>query len=150
MQLPLSRPLFWLKTLLVLTTLIAMAERLVVYQFDYINSLLKDSVTSESFIVFFYFQYYPYYYSSCFRKLNCSCIAKKLCTYSLQASHTGKPLSHLAPVLLFESIQTVSWDLECIIDMQSFLHISKTYHPILNFNTSIRRSLLVLYFIFLT
>ena len=31
---------------------------------------------------------------------------------------------------------------------QVLLHISKTYYPIINFNTSTRRSLLVLYFIF--
>ena len=34
------------------------------------------------------------------------------------------------------------------MDFRFFLHISKPYHLIFNFNTSMRRSLLVLYFIF--
>ena len=33
------------------------------------------------------------------------------------------------------------------MDIQFFLHISKTYHPIFTFDNSIRRSSLVLYFI---
>ena len=75
-------------------------------------------------------------------------LLKNCSTYSLQTSHTGRPLSQLVQGLFFESIQIASWDLECIMDFQFFLHISKTFHLIFNFNTSMRRLLLVLYFIF--
>ena len=73
---------------------------------------------------------------------------KNCYTYSFYTSHTGRPLPNLVQVIFFESIWIVSHDLECIMGFQFFLNISKTYYPIFNFNTSIRRSLLVLYFIF--
>ena len=75
-------------------------------------------------------------------------LLKNCYTYSLQTSHTGRPLSDLVQGLFFESIRIAIRDLECIMDFQFFLHISTSYHSIFNFNTSLRRSLLVLYFIF--
>ena len=64
--------------------------------------------------------------------------------------HVARHLCNLAPLLFFKSIWIASRDLECIMDFQFFLHNSKTCYPIFNLNTSICRSLLVLYFIFLT
>ena len=75
-------------------------------------------------------------------------LLKNCYTYSLQTLHTGRPLSDLVQGLFFVSIRITSRDLERIMDFQFFLHISTTYHSIFNFNTSMRRSLLVLYFIF--
>ena len=75
-------------------------------------------------------------------------LLKNCCTYSLQISQAGRHLCNLAPLLFFESIWIANRDLERIMDFQFFLHNSKTYHPIFNFNISMRRSLLVLYFIF--
>ena len=73
---------------------------------------------------------------------------KNCYTYSFYTSHTGRPLSNQVQVIFFELMRIVSRDLERIMGFQFFLNISKTYNPIFNFNTSIRRSLLVLYFIF--
>ena len=78
-----------------------------------------------------------------------ACYLLKNCyTYSLQTSHTGRSLSDLVQRLFFVSIRIASRDLERIMDFQFFLHISTTNNSIFNFNTSMRRSLLVLYFIF--
>ena len=82
-----------------------------------------------------------------FRKLNCSRISKKSTALTTsKLNQAGRPLSHLVHFLFFELIRIVSRDLECIMYFQVLLHISKTYHPIINFNISARRSLLVLYF----
>ena len=77
-----------------------------------------------------------------------SYLLKNCYTDSLQTSHTGRPLCYLVQGLLLESIRIASRDLECVMFLQFFLHISRTYHPIIKFNTSTHRSLLVLYFIF--
>ena len=111
--------------------------------------LIKRFRKLESFIVFFIFGAILNIILLLSANSFAGYLLKKCFTYSLQISQAGRHLCNLAPLLLFESIWIASRDLEHIMDFQFFLHNSKTYYPIFNFNTSIRRSLLVLYFIFL-
>ena len=68
--------------------------------------------------------------------------------FSHESSHTCRPLPLIVHLIFFEQIRITILDLEPNPCFQTFLIISKTYNRIFNCNTSKRRSVQELPFIF--
>ena len=110
-------------------------------------SLLKDSNTLESFIVFLISVLSLLFFFFSGRTIALANLRNRT-TFSHQTPLIYGPLSDDVHKTILVSIQITVLDLEPNPDFQTFLIISKTYHRIFNCNTSKRRSGQELPFIF--